>query len=114
MTTCAIYPLLSVTLYYLGSRAKITRQLWSRYPRWLDELILGSACSSFWIAIIIASIGGFALDLPFLGLAGDAWYTPLVVGLCAIAWTPPLAWLHTASLERLGGPGGDDAAEEEP
>lgn len=110
MTSSWIYPLATVALFYLGSQAMITKWLWSRYPRWLDELAQCSACSGFWLGILVALAGGFALDLPFAGLPAHAWYTPPIVGLCAIVWTPLIADLHIRALLRLGG---SDAQEEE-
>ncbi len=102
MTALVVYPLICVTAYYLGAWAVITSWLWSRYPPRISQLANCAACSGFWYGLGAALVGGLALDLPFLGLPGDAWYTPPLVGLCSIAWTPPLAWLHLRALVAIG------------
>ena len=45
MTALFIYPLICTALYYLGAHAAITQWLWSRYPKWLDELTMCAACA---------------------------------------------------------------------
>ena len=98
MKTVLLYPLLTTTLYYLGSRAKITSFLWSRYPAWLDSYTLCAACSGFLYGVVVALAIGWWQDLPFLGLPGRLWATPIVVGVCSIVWTPLLADRHLAAL----------------
>lgn len=93
-----LYALLCATAFYLGSRAVATRWLWSRYPRWLAVVADCAACSAFYYGIGIAWI--FRFD--FLGLPGHAWWTPFVVGFCAVAWTPPAALAQQWALTQLG------------
>lgn len=101
--TWAIYPMMSGALYYLASRAEITRWLWSRYPKWLDNFTLCAACLGFWLSLALGVAGGWYLGLPFLGLPGRTLYTPLVVAVCGIVWTPPIAYIVLESLARLSG-----------
>jgi hypothetical protein len=100
--TLILYALLTPALYYLGSRAMITRPLWSRYPAWLDYYTSCAACSGFLYGGAVAFAIGWTLDLPFLGLPGRFWLTPCVVGLGSIVWTPIVADLHIRALLQLG------------
>ena len=94
-----LYALLSTAAYFLGSRAIITRPIWSRYPKWLDSFMLCAACSGFWYGVA-ASVGiGWYLDVPFLVLPGRFWLTPPIVGLCSLVFTPWLAAKHVTALE---------------
>lgn len=95
-----LYALLTTALYYLGSRALITRHLWQVYPRWLDRFMLCAACTGFWYGVIVALGVGWYLDVPFLLLPGRFWLTPVVVGLCSIIWTPVIAAVHLWALDR--------------
>jgi hypothetical protein len=106
--TILLYPLLTVAVYYLLSRAVITRWLWSRYPGWLDRYTLCAACSGFAYGVAVALAIGWTQDLPFLGLSGRFWVTPVVVGLGSIVWTPILGDFHVRALQNLGisDPGG--------
>lgn len=90
MTAALLYVTISTALYYLASRAKLTHALWSRYPKWLEYWVLCAACLGFWLGVVLGALGR-VLELDFLSLAGDAWYTPVVVGLCTMVWTPILA-----------------------
>lgn len=103
MTSLVVYPLVCVAAYYLASWALITSWLWRHYPPRLDQFLRCAACAGFWYGLGAALIGGLALDLPFLGLPGDAWYTPPLVGLCSIVWTPLLGWWHLSALLNIGG-----------
>lgn len=113
MTGIVLYPLLTVALYYLGSRALITQWLWSRYPPRLDAFFLCAACSGFWYGAAVAALLGLGLDVPFLGLAGGAWSTIPIVATCSIVWTPLLASALVRALADLS-PGDDHADREEP
>lgn len=104
MTSLLLYPLLCAAFYYLGSRALITKWLWTRYPTALDRFMLCAACTGFWYGVVVAGVGGHFLELDFAGLPGDQWYTPVIVGLCASVWTPPLAFLHIGALDALAAP----------
>lgn len=91
MTTAVLYTALSTALYILGSRAKITSWLWSRYPPWIEYWALCPACSGFWYGVLLAMVVGMPLEMPFLGLDPGAPYTPPIVGLWALVTTPILA-----------------------
>lgn len=114
MLTLLLYALLTTALFYLFSRAMISKPLWSRYPSWLDYYTSCSACSGFLYGVVVASAIGWTQDLPFLGLPGRFWVTPIVVGLCAIVWTPILADLHVRALLQLGGVGPADPPPPDP
>lgn len=112
MTTIALYPLLTTALFYLFARAMITQFLWSRYPSWLDYYTSCSACSGFLYGVAVAVAIGWSQDLPFLGLPGRFWMTPITIGLCSIVWTPLLADLHVRALYQLGTPTSDTTPTE--
>lgn len=105
-----LYALLSTAAYFLGSRATITRPIWSRYPKRLDAFMLCAACSGFWYGVAAALGIGWYLDVPFLVLPGRFWLTPCVVGLCSLVFTPWLASKHLAALESTT-PGVDHSPE---
>jgi Na+(H+)/acetate symporter ActP len=102
--TIVLYVLLTTALYYLFARATITKPLWSRYPQWLDYYTMCAACSGFLYGVAVALAIGWTQDLPFLGLSGRFWVTPIVVGLGSLVWTPILADLHVRALLQLGVP----------
>ena len=115
MQTLILYALLTSSLFYLGSRALITRWLWSRYSPVVSLLMDCSACSGTWYGAIVGFVGGYLLELPFLGLPGDTWYTPLIVALCSMAWTPITAGLMQHGFDTLGHAGPiDDLPQAEP
>lgn len=112
VVTPLLYCLLTTAAYYLMSRALITRWLWSRYPTWLDHYTWCAACSGFLYGLAAAFAIGWWRDLPFLGLPGRLWLTPIVAGLCSIVWTPLLAKKHVEALLYLG-ESGDGTPEAE-
>lgn len=111
MNTLILYPLLTTCLYYLGSRAKITAFLWKQYPKGFDEFMLCAACAGLWYGILVG-IWGAAQDLPFLGMTGKYWFTPILVGACSSVWTPILSRIHIAGIEHTSGvDDGDDGRD---
>jgi hypothetical protein len=106
LDTIVLYALLTTALYYLGARATITSWLWSRYPRKLAVFADCPSCTGFWYGVLVAA----TFRLPAFSLQGDSWYTPIVVGLCSMVWTPCVAALMHACFERLG----DAVPEPEP
>lgn len=107
MTTLILYTALSTGIYYLAARAKITHFLWSKYPKWLDELTLCPACLGFWNGLILAATLGRRFDLSLLGLPSQSLATVAAAGLCVCVATPPLAKLMIDSLSALA-PGPED------
>ena len=97
-----LYSLLTTALYYLFARAMITKPLWSRYPGWLDYYTTCAACSGFLYGVTVAFAIGWTQDLPFLGLSGRFWMTPIAVGLGSLVWTPILGDFHVRALFQLG------------
>ena len=104
-----IYPLLTAAFYYLGGRAQVTQFLWSRYPPRFDAFMQCAACTGFWYGAGLGFVG-LATGTPFLG--SSAWWTPIVVGLAAIVWTPIVANAHEGALHQLGGTSSPDDATE--
>ena len=94
--------MLTTAAYYLGSRAMITRPIWSLYPPRLAAFMDCPSCSGFWYGLIVGAIGCGGLGLPFLGLDTLQLYTPLAVALCSMVWTPVLAAIQHTAFERLG------------
>jgi len=101
MEVILVYALLTSAAFYLGSRALITRALWSRYPRWLATFMDCAACTGFWYGFA----AGWLLhdSLPLLpGVSIRIPFFPILTGLCSIVWTPIVAGLMQAGFERLG------------
>ncbi len=96
-TTIIIYPLICCALFYLGAQATITGFLWGRYPPRLDAFMSCPACTGFWYGAACAGLGWWQ-DWPFLGLDGQHWLTPIIVGVCSIIWTPILSAKHTQAM----------------
>jgi hypothetical protein len=107
MTILLLYPLLTAALYYLGSRAKITSWLWSKYPPALASFMDCAACTGFWYGFLVECVYGgaepmfapYALTEPFrVGLSA------ITVGLCSLVLTPIVANVMQNSLFMLGTP----------
>ena len=95
-----LHVLVTTALFYLGSRAQVTRWLWSRYPRPIAYIADCAACSGFWYGVCVAlaahAAGVGTLPVPW----GPA---AIVVGACAgMIGTPMLAYLHQEAMFRLG------------
>lgn len=94
--------LLAAALYYLGSRAELTRPLWSRYPARFASFMDCSACSGFWYGAGLATTVGYWNRFTYLGLdLHDPWSWPLV-GLASIVTTPIVAGLMQRGIDALG------------
>ena len=89
-----LYPLLTAALYYLGSRAKVTQWLWSRYPAGFASFMDCAACTGFWY--------GMGVEIALREFVAYVEFSPIVVGLCALVWTPMIAALMQHSLFTLG------------
>ena len=103
MSTILLFAFLTTALYYLGAWAKITTFLWSRYSPFFTEFTECAACSGTWYGFVVG-LWGWYLDLPFLGLSPARIQAPtyaLVVGMCAMVWTPILAWMQLRVLHDL-------------
>lgn len=113
MNTILLFSILSAALFYLGSRAMITRAIWSRYPRALASFMDCSACSGFWYGVLLSITIGRRYALSYLGLDPYDVFTPILVGLGCIAVTPIVAGLMQAGFEQLGSAvGGNDGPTE--
>jgi hypothetical protein len=97
MSGLALYPLICVAIFYLGSQALIMEWLWSRYPPRLDAFMSCPACTGFWLGLGCGALGWW-LQIPFLSLDSRHFATPILIGLCSITWTPLLANLHTRAM----------------
>lgn len=93
-----LYTLLSAAMFYLGSRALITRPIWSRYPARIVGFMDCPACTGFWWGVIWTIALGHDVG-PFL--ARDLIGPPLV-GLCTLVLTPIAAGLMQWALDQLG------------
>lgn len=101
MQTLVVYALLTSSLFYLGSRAVITRLLWRRYPPKLATFMDCSACSGTWYGALVGGVGTFGFDLPFMGLPAGAPHV-VAVALCSMTWTPIVASLMQRGFDTLG------------
>ena len=102
METLVLYALCTSSIFYLGSRAELSRPLWSRYPSWLAKWADCSACSGFWYGLGVAAFGGYALHLSFLGMPGDRAATVAFAGLASLTWTPIVAGFMQRGFDTLG------------
>lgn len=102
MVTLFFYSLLSASMFYLGSRAKVTEMIWSRYPAKLTNFMDCAACTGFWWGMFWSATLGPSFDLAVAGLAATSLITPLVVGLCMIVLAPIAAGLMQHGLDYLG------------
>jgi hypothetical protein len=102
METLVLYALCTAAAFYLGSRALITRPVWSRYPRPFAIFMDCAACTGFWYGLGVSAFGGYVLGLPLLGLPGDRPSTVALAALASVAWTPIAAAAMQLALEQLG------------
>jgi len=107
METLFIYSLLTSAAFYLGSRAKITAFVWSRYPRKLASFMDCAACTGFWYGLVFGAL--LSAYLPIGSIPGGVYV--IVVALCSIVTTPIVAGLMQAGFERLGSAISDDESE---
>jgi hypothetical protein len=99
-----LYVLLTPALFYLFSRATITKPLWSWYERKFPrfgEFASCPACIGTHFGFACGIFGHELLELPFLGI--DSRLSFLLVGLCASIWTPIVAAAHERALRYIGG-----------
>ena len=102
MYTVILFSLLSAALFYLGSRARITERLWSKYPPALARFMDCAACTGFWWGILLAIAFGAAEPTSYFGLDVSKPITWPLVGLCSIVLTPIAAGLMQHGLDQLG------------
>lgn len=105
MLILLVYALLTSALFYLGSRAIITRWLWSKYPPSIAQWADCAACSGAWYGVAVGALGRVAAtqaSIPWLPPYLMAWWAPIVVGLCSVVWTPIVAGLMQRGFEQLG------------
>lgn len=91
--------LLTTTLFFLGSRARITQSIWSRYPRWLERFMDCAMCTGAWYGIAVAIVL-LKLGYHYPGL--DDRHAPFVIFLASAAWTPIVSAIVQWSMEWLG------------
>ena len=100
MEAILIYALLTSSAFYLGSRATITRPIWSRYPKWLASFMDCASCSGAWFGF------GVGLLAPMTELPSSPFGTSILgavfTGLCSIVWTPIVAGYMQLGFEHLG------------
>lgn len=103
MNALILYPLLTVALYYLGARAMITKWFWTWTERELPRFgsfMNCAACAGTWWGFFVGSFGYEALDWRFLGI--NSWFlNTILVGLCAMVWTPIIAAAHDRAMREL-------------
>ncbi|MGH7178283.1 MAG: hypothetical protein ACREJC_12960 [Tepidisphaeraceae bacterium] len=107
MEILAVYALITAALFYLGSRALITRWLWSRYPPGFAKFMDCAACSGFWYGLIVGAIDTWGIKVG-PQVFGREWYAPVIVALCSVVWTPIVAGYMQLGFERLGSVVEDD------
>ena len=104
MNALLLYLLLTPALWYLSARAVLTEPLWGRveehFPR-LGAFLACSACAGTWWGFLVGALGHEVLEMRFLGV--DSHLSFLLVGLCAMTWTPVIAAAHDWALRWLAG-----------
>lgn len=106
--TLVIFALLSSALWYLGSRALITRRLWSMYSPRFARFMDCSACSGFWYGYLMTLVASFqdALLNPLQPSrildSVPTWAAPIIVGLSMIVLVPIVAGFMQRGLDTLG------------
>lgn len=98
MSTVVLFALLTTAAHYLGSRAMITKWLWSRYPPRLARFMDCAACSGFWYGLLFAAL--MSTD-DYLGIHGVI-RVQLTIAFCSIVTTPIAAGLMQKGFEWLG------------
>lgn len=99
ISVLVLYVLLSTACFYLGSRARITSWLWSRYPTRFARFMDCPACTGFWWGVIWASaIQHNVIGIPFWPMVTE----PILIGLCMIVLVPIAAGLMQMGFERTG------------
>lgn len=95
--------LLTAAMFYLGSRAKLTEPLWSRYPSAVASFMDCAACTGFWYGLLCAvNLTAWNPHMTYLGLSLDLWPNWFVVGLASVVTTPIAAGLMQRGLDTLG------------
>jgi hypothetical protein len=103
MESLVLYSLLTSAAFYLGSRAKITQPLWSRYPKGFARFADCASCTGFWYGLFFGmALSWRPISLPVAGIPPGSWYAPLIIAMCSIVTTPIVAGLMQAGFERLG------------
>lgn len=103
METLVLYMLLTTAAFYLGSRAKVTHFLWSKYSPEVASFFDCPACSGAWYGLIFGMILSWRpLAIPFLSIEPGVWYAPILIGLCSIVWTPIGAGLMQLGFDWAG------------
>lgn len=125
MQMLLLFTLVSTALYYLGSRALITRWLWSRYPPKLARFADCPACTAFWHGVMLSLIFGDLFEPLFtrgrlLARYNAAFMEPysialeaILVGLCLLVLTPIVAGLMQHALVVVGSVIDDEALDDQ-
>lgn len=105
--TLFFYSILCAAMFYLGSRAKITSFLWSRYPPSVAAFADCAACSGFWYGFMANVILGDGTEytgmVPTLAdYANHRMQNALLTGLAMIVLVPIVAGLMQRGLENVG------------
>ena len=102
MESLIIYSLLSTAMYYLGSRAIITRRLWLAYPPAVARFADCPACIGTWYGLGLSMSVGWYYDLDVFMFKAHDWATPIVVAFCMMVLVPMVAGLMQHSLNVVG------------
>lgn len=102
MSGLVLYALLSAAMFYLGSRALITKPIWSRYPASIASFMDCAACTGFWWGTAWALTIGRHFEIDVGPLPAMHQGTPLLVGLCTCALAPLAAAFMQWGLDYLG------------
>jgi hypothetical protein len=101
------YAIFASTMFYLGSRATVTRWLWSRYPKRFAEFMDCPACAGFWYGWFLALTIGRDQHLMLFGRVFDCgtyfgYDKALVVGFAMIVLVPIVSGLMHMGLSWVG------------
>lgn len=105
--TLLLYAVIATALWYLGSRAVITRALWSRYPTRFASFMDCPACVGFWWGLILALVAGVHPEhLPRTELH------PILVGLVMIVLVAIFAGIMQRALWEAGSATSNDVSDD--
>lgn len=94
--TLLLYAAIATALWYLGSRALITRGIWTRYPHGFATFMDCPACTGFWWGVMLAIAGRYTTFVP------DAGLHPILTGLASIFLVAVGAGIMQRSLAEAG------------
>src|SRR5262245_47969218 len=83
--------MITTALFYLGAYAVITSPIWtwiSNHAPRLWHLLSCPACAGTWYGLVTSAAMGQLFGIVPFGLPPTSAFTPLVIALASMVWTP--------------------------